>query len=171
MVKNVKNWKNNCSRMFRIVLQHCPADLVQRLNSKDLWSVTNLGKDVLIPTTMICDVTHAHNDTTQGTMAIVASDMNLYTTFMSKAEMPVAFCCMFQANVDTIKTHGGCAGCHPKLLDEHVACLISERGLDDDCDTDDLKKGIADAERTSCDEYLACLFTFVADGGRYQGLK
>ena len=45
--KNVKNWKNNHSCMFTIVLQHCPADLVQRLKSKDLWSVTNLGKDVI----------------------------------------------------------------------------------------------------------------------------
>eukprot|EP00957_Ditylum_brightwellii_P080824 6148171-Ditylum_brightwellii.AAC.1 len=25
--KNVKNWKNNCSCMFAIVPQHCPADL------------------------------------------------------------------------------------------------------------------------------------------------
>jgi hypothetical protein len=34
--KNVKNWKNNRSYIFAIVLQHCPADLVQRLKSKDL---------------------------------------------------------------------------------------------------------------------------------------
>ena len=33
------------------------------------------------------------------------------------------------------------------------------------------KRFIADAERISCDEYLACLFILVADGGRYQGLK
>ena len=30
---------------------------------------------------------------------------------------------------------------------------------------------MTDAERQSCDEYLACLFILVADGGRYQGLK
>ena len=36
---------------------------------------------------------------------------------------------------DTINTHDGCAGCHPKLLDEHVARLMSERDLDDDSDT------------------------------------
>jgi len=169
--KNVKNWKNNCSLMFAIVLQHCPADLAKKLKSKNLWSVTNLGKDIIALAKMICDVAHAHNDTTQGTMAIIASDVTLYITFMSKAETPAAFCCTFQANVDTINTHGGCAGRHPKLLDEHIARLMSERGLDDDSDTYDLKKVIADAERTSCDEYLACLFILVADGGRYQGLK
>eukprot|EP00957_Ditylum_brightwellii_P126665 9654746-Ditylum_brightwellii.AAC.1 len=75
----VKNWKNNCSHMFAIVLQHCPADLVQRRKCKDSWSATNLGKDATSLARMICDVAHTHNDTTQGTMAIVASDMTLYT--------------------------------------------------------------------------------------------
>ena len=130
-----------------------------------------MGKDVIALAKMIRDVAHVHNDATQGTMAIVTSDITLNTTFMSKAETPVAFCCTFQANVDTINTHGGYAGRHPKLLDEHAARLMSERGLDDDSNTDDLKKVIADAERTSCDEYLACLFILVADGGRYQGLQ
>eukprot|EP00957_Ditylum_brightwellii_P149631 11393538-Ditylum_brightwellii.AAC.1 len=139
-LKNVKNWKNNRSCMFAIVLQHCPADLIQRLKSKDLWSATNLGKDVIALARMICDVAYAHNDMTQGTMAIVASDMILYTTFMSKAEIPVAFCCTFQANVDTINAHGRCAGHHPKLLDEHVKRLMSKCGLDNNSDTDELKK-------------------------------
>ena len=78
------------------------------LKSKDLWSVTNLGKDVIALAKMIPDVAHAHDDATQGTMAIVTSDMTLYTTFMSKAETPVAFCRTFQAKKDTINTHGGC---------------------------------------------------------------
>eukprot|EP00957_Ditylum_brightwellii_P165768 12620899-Ditylum_brightwellii.AAC.1 len=109
--------------MFAIVLQHCPADLVQRLKSKDSWSATNLGKDVIALARMICDVAHAHDDTTQGIMAIIASNITLYTTFMSKAETPVAFSCTFQVNVDTINAHGGCAGCHPKLLNEHIERL------------------------------------------------
>eukprot|EP00957_Ditylum_brightwellii_P180871 13779802-Ditylum_brightwellii.AAC.2 len=105
--------------MFAIVLQHCPADLVQRIKSRDSWSATKLGKDVIALAKMIRDVAHAHSNTTQGTMAIVASNMMLYTTFMSKAETPVAFSHSFQANVDAINAHGGCAGCHPKLQDEH----------------------------------------------------
>ena len=72
--KSVKNWKNNRSRMFDIVLQHCPTDLVQRIKSKDLWAETNLGKDVIALTRVIHDIAHAHDDTTQGTMAIVVSD-------------------------------------------------------------------------------------------------
>eukprot|EP00957_Ditylum_brightwellii_P114190 8705812-Ditylum_brightwellii.AAC.1 len=85
--------------------------------------------------------------------------------------MPVAFSRTFQANVDTINAHGGCAGCHPKLQDEHINCLMSERGLDDNSNTDNLKKAILDAECGTCEEYLACLFILVADGGWYQGLN
>ena len=49
---------------------------------------------------------------------------------------------------------------------------MSERGLDPDSDdTDGLQKVLLDTERGSCDEYLACLFILVADGGRHQGLK
>eukprot|EP00957_Ditylum_brightwellii_P020839 1571596-Ditylum_brightwellii.AAC.1 len=51
-----------------------------------------------------------------------------------------------QANVDTINAHDGCAGCHPKLLDEHVKGLMSERGLDTNSDTNELKKAILDAK-------------------------
>ena len=105
-------------------------------------------------------------------MAIVASDMTLCTTYMSKSGIPAAFCRTFQANVNTINTHGGSTGHHSKLFDEHVERLMSERGLDsDNDDTDGLQKVLLDAERGSCNKYLACLFILVADGGRYQGLK
>ena len=122
---------------------------------------------------MIHDVAHVHDDTTQGIIAVVASNMTLYTTYMSKSETPAAFCRTFQANVATINTHGGSAGCHPQLFNDHVARLMSERGLDDECDKHgaDYKKVMLDAERGSCDKYLACLFTLVVNGGRYQGLK
>ena len=46
-----------------------------------------------------------------------------------------------------------------------------ERGVDANGDTDDIQRVLIDAERQSCDEYLACLFILVAEGGRYQCLK
>ena len=75
--KNIKNWKNNRSCMFAIVLQHCSKYLTQRLKSNSCYSVTNSTKDIIALTMMICDAAHAHNDTTQGTMAIVESDVYL----------------------------------------------------------------------------------------------
>ena len=126
--------------MFAIVLQHCPEDLVQRLKSKDSWLEVNLGKDVISLTQMIRDLAHLHDDTTQGTMAIVASDMALYTTYMSKSELPVVFYRIFQANVDTINTHGGCAGRHPELVTQHITRLMFERNLAPDGDKTALRK-------------------------------
>ena len=67
-------------------------------------------------------------------MAIVASDMTLYTTYMSKSETPAAFYCMLRVNMDTINTHGGSAARHQQLFNDHVARLMSECDLDDECD-------------------------------------
>ena len=138
--KNVKNWKNNHSCMFAIVLQHCPKDLTQRLKSNPRYYVTNTTNDIISLTRMIRDAAHAHNDTTQGTMAIVASDVSLYTTYMRKTKNPVNFCRTFQATVDTINTHGRCAGHHPQLVAEYGQRLCKDRGLDPEtCDPTELK--------------------------------
>ena len=56
--------------------------------------------------TMICDVAHAQDDTTQGTMAIVSSDVALYTTFMSSSDDTDDFYWTFLAMVETINVHG-----------------------------------------------------------------
>ena len=71
------------------------------------------SKDGISLTTMICDVAHHHDDTTQGSMALVASDLALYTTFMTSADDTEDFYGMFNAMADTINFHGGIAGYHP----------------------------------------------------------
>ena len=74
--------------------------------------------------------------------------------------------------MDTINTHGGCAGHHPQLVAEYGQRLCKERGLDPEtCNPTELKEVMDDAERMSCEEYLSCLFILVDDGGRFQGLK
>ena len=89
-------------------------------------------------------------------MAIVASNESLYTAYMSKTEEPVNFCRMFQANVDTINTHGGCAVHHPQLVADYGQRLCKERGLEPEtCDPIELKEVMDDAERMSCEEYLS----------------
>ena len=44
---------------------------------------------------------------------------------------------------------------------------MAERFVTYQSDAKSLKKVINDGERSACDEYLACLFILVADGGRY----
>ena len=105
-------------------------------------------------------------------MEIVASDLSLYTTYMSKTEKPVDFFRKFQATMDTISIHGGCAGHHTQMVAECGQRLCKERGLDlETCDPIELKEVMDNVERMSCEEYLSCLFIIVADGGRFQGLK
>ena len=170
--RNAKKWSRNRSRMFAIVLQHCPKDLVQKLKSNPRFTETNSFKDVIAFTRIIFDVAHARNDTTQGTMTVVSSDVALYATCMSKTERPVDFCRTFQVNVDTINTRGGCAGHHPQLIAEYGHLLCEERGLGAETgDPNELKKILVYAERMSCEEYLSCLFVLVADGGMFQGIK
>ena len=65
---SVKHWKDNKSRIFAILLQHCLKDLMQRLKSNDKYWEVNDKKDIISLVTMILDVAHAHNDTNQGTM-------------------------------------------------------------------------------------------------------
>ena len=157
--------------MFAIVLQHCPKYLMQRLKSNPQYYATNSTKDIIALTRMIRDASHAHDDTTQGTMAIVSSNVSMYITHMSKTEKPLDFCCTFQATVDTINNHGGCAGHHPHLVAEYGQRLCKERGQDPEtCNPMELKEVMDDAECMSCKEYLLCLFILVADGGRFQGL-
>ena len=52
------------------------------------------------------------------------------------------------------------------VMHNHVARLMSERGLDNECDKHgtDYKKVMLDAERGSCDDYFACLFILVIQG-------
>ena len=73
--------------------------------------------------------------------------------------------------MDTINTHGGCAGHHYQLVAEYGQRLFKESGMDPEtCNTTELKEVMDDAELMSCEEYLLCLFILVADGGRFQGL-
>ena len=81
---------------------------------------------------IIRDVAHAHDDTTQGTMAIVSSDVALYTTFMSSTDDTNDFYQTFLAVAETINVHGGSTGYHPQLFSDHFTVLYGGRKLDPD---------------------------------------
>ena len=70
----------------------------------------NGSKYVIALITIIRDVAHQRDDTTQGTMALVTSNLSLYTTFMTSENDTKEFYGMFNAMVDTINFHGGSSG-------------------------------------------------------------
>ena len=123
---SVRHLEENKSRIFVILLQYYPKDLMQRLKSNNRYYDVNDTKDVILLVTMIRDVAHAHDDTTQGTIAIVASNVALYTTFMSSSDDTDDFYRTFLAMVETINVHGGSARYHPQLYDDHFNALCKE---------------------------------------------
>ena len=82
----MKHLKTNKSCMFAILLQHFPTDLMQRLKSNGRYEAVNDSKDGIYLIKMIRYVAHQHDDTTQGTMALVTSNLGLYTTFMTSED-------------------------------------------------------------------------------------
>ena len=127
---NAKHWKANNYRMFAILLQYCPKDLTQRIKPNGRYYAVNDIKDVIALITMIRDVVHQNYDNTQGTMALLTSNLALYTTFMTSEDDIEEFYGTFNAMADTINVHGGRSGYHPHLYVDHLAILLVERILD-----------------------------------------
>ena len=98
---------------MQILLQHFPKDLTQRLKYNGRYEDVNDSKDGIDLITMIRDVDHQHDNTTQVTTDLATSDLALYTTFITSEDDTEAFYGMFNAMADTINFHGGSAIYHP----------------------------------------------------------
>ena len=127
---NVEHWKENKSRMFAILIQHCPKDLTQSLKSTGRYEAVNYSKDVNYLIKMIRDVAHQYDDTTQGTMDLVKSNLALYTTFITSEDDTEEFYGTFNTMEDMINVHCGSAGYHPQLYADHITLLCVARELD-----------------------------------------
>ena len=70
----------------------------------------NDSKDVIYLIKMICDVSHQHDDTTQETMDLVTSNLDMYIALMTSEDDTEEFYGMFNAMADMINVHRGGAG-------------------------------------------------------------
>ena len=88
-------------------------------------------------------------------MAIVSSDVALYTTFMGSADDTDDFYRTFLAMVETIHLHGRSAGYHPQLYKDHYDVLVKKRNINvvmtvsEKAALDEAKE---DAKKASCEE-------------------
>ena len=168
---NVKHWKENKSRVFEILLQHCPKDLTQRLKSIGRYEAVNDSKEGIALITMISDVAHQHDDTAQGTMDLVTINLDIYTMFMT-SEDAEEFYGTFNAMADTINVHIGSAGYHTQLYADNLTILCVDKIMDPTTiSKDELEKVQRDAKNSACEEYLSFLFILFSDCGCFQGLK
>ena len=81
----------------------------------DGWVEAKVEQDVINLIVVICSIYHKHDDTKQGTMVLVETDMVLYTMWQKAHDSPANFMRLFKAQLDIIYKHGGRAGYHPKL--------------------------------------------------------
>ena len=104
--------------------------MTQRIKSNGRYEAVNDIKDVIALITMIHGVVHQHYDNIQGTMALLTSNLALYTTFMTSEDDIEEFYGTFNSMADRINVHGGSAGYDPHLYVDHHAILLVERILD-----------------------------------------
>ena len=144
------------SRMFAILLQHCPKDLMQKIKLNGRYEALNNSKYVIALITMIRDVAHQNDDTTQVTVALVTSDLALYTTVMTSEYGTEEFHGTFNDKQDTINVYVGSAGYHTQLYADYLTLLCVERQLDPTTiSKDELEKVQKDAKHSACEEYLS----------------
>ena len=123
--------------------------------------------DVIDLITMIRDMAHQNDDTTQGTMALVTSDLALYITFMTSEDGTEEFNGTFNDMADTIYVHDKRDRYHPQLYADHLTLLFVEKYLNQTTiSKDKLEKVKKDAKKSAFEEYLSCLFILVAAYGR-----
>ena len=127
---NLNHWKANKSCMFVILLQYFPKDLTQRLKLNGKYEAMNDSKEVIALIKMIHYVARQHDDTTQGNMALVTSDLDLYTKFMTNEDDTEEFYGKLNAMADRINVHGGSSGYHTQLYADHLTLFFVNRDLD-----------------------------------------
>ena len=81
--------------MFNLVLLHCPRELEEVLKTLTKWDAARLGQDAILLLGLIRDVTHKHDETKQGTMALVESFLEFATPFQETGQTVDAYSTLF----------------------------------------------------------------------------
>ena len=154
-------WKENNAKMFNLVLLHCPRKLKEVLKTLTKWDAARLGQDAITLLGLIQDVTHKHDETKQGTMALVKSFLEFATTFQETGQTVDAYSTLFCARVDMVNAHGGNARFHLKIGSNHLKALVAKGGKAalSDFMADEQKAMTATARASACEEFLACFLS------------
>ena len=105
-----RDWDDCRVRIYNLLLTHCPKELETKLKEMSNWAKISADRDAIELVKLIRGITHKHDETAQGTMAYMESDLLLYTTFMSKQDTLQDFYDLFTAQYETINAHSGHAG-------------------------------------------------------------
>ena len=153
------------------MLQHCPKPLVDKLKAMSTWDDVRNDQDAIGLLCLIRDVTHQHDETRHGSMALVQSDIDLYTCAMTETEDLMDWVQVFMALVATIDAHQGNPGFHGGLRELHFKNTMKADGISDPKVLDPAKKSkyVKKATKSSREEYLACMMICIWQTGNGLG--
>ena len=129
--KDMKGWAENISRIYHLVLLHCPPDLILELQNHLRWIDRKALQDCIALLLMTRDLTHRMKETRQGTMALVQVHVDLLTTTQRPNKSVEAYYKLFCARRDTVNAHGGEAGFHKELFAKAREKIMDERNHDE----------------------------------------
>ena len=69
---------------------------------------------------MIWSICQKHKDTEQDTMALVETDMVIYTMWQKAHALPTKFIQLFKAQLDTTNENGGMAGYNTNIYKDNL---------------------------------------------------
>ena len=123
----------------------------------------------------IRDITHNHDKSKPGLMAIIECDLELSLRFQGNTKTCDDFMDVFKTRIDMINAHRGHAGRHLGHLQDTFDRIILERGLTmamvSKWAPDNQKALKKEIEAVASEEYLAVLFMKQADEIWYGKLK
>ena len=119
-------WKTNQSRIYALVLMHCPPNLKEVLKTLSTWNVVQDDQDAIRLLKMICNVVHDQTEAKQTVMGFVESIAELFTYHQSEKESDDDYSIMFNAMVELIKANGRQPWRHLKLANLHIKQIGKE---------------------------------------------
>ena len=173
----MEEWDENKPRIFSIPLLHCTDPLIKAMKKLVGYEETRKSKDVIKLLRLIRSATHDSDGNKNPKVALVESDMDLYTSHQTPDQTCDEYHRLFDLKVEVINAHGGQAGSHPGLQQQVLTKILLEQGMTKavfeylDKRGDKAKMITKDSEERSRKEYLACLFVAKLDNIRFSELK
>ena len=105
-LKETCQWKNNKTRLYGIILQHCPPDLEEVLKTMSPWKTVSSGYDAIGLLEMVKVVDNDQTEAKQTVMGFVESTAELIIYHQGEKVSDDNYSIMFNASVKSIKAHG-----------------------------------------------------------------
>jgi hypothetical protein len=162
--KNKKRYKENKSRAFAVIYEHCTPSLRAQLKGCDDWSTVSTTQNAISLLRKIKGFCCRFDATKQGTRAIVAADKQIFVFFQRSDVTNDDYFEQFKALVDTAESYGSSLGMSRGLTDEELRRMGTDR---DNCTPAQRSEALTTAK----EKYLAMLMLDGANKERFERMK